>query len=476
MCTRWSRGLETIADPNLKSLWDQTLEPLRANLEQDDFDTWIEPLKLVSADDGVVEVAVPNRMFASWVEENFLTELSEAWVGASGQDSRFRFTWDPSSSQGELFPLQSQGELFPLAGGGEESEKKRAGLTRSPAPSRPGGIISRYDFASYVVGPSNQFARAAAFAVSGQPGTLYNPFFLFGGVGLGKTHLANAAGNAILDVNPEARVLFLSADTFTNRLIDAIGRNRVQEFKNRMRRIDVLILDDVQFLAGRERTQQEFFHIFNALYDSGRQIILTSDKFPSEIQGLEERLCNRFGWGLVADIKPPDEETRAAILVRKAKEEGLEIDREVIAFIARRFESNIRDLEGALTRLSAWASLNRCEITVELAERLLGKPEAETAKALTFEEIEARVTGHFGLKPGEIKARRRTRKVAEARQVAMFMMRHHTGASFPAIGEFLGGRDHSTVVHGCQAVERRSQKEPVFKKMLEVLARSLGCG
>ena len=175
-----------------------------------------------------------------------------------------------------------------------------------PAPSRPGGIISRYDFASYVVGPSNQFARAAAFAVSGQPGTLYNPFFLFGGVGLGKTHLANAAGNAILDENPEARVLFLSADTFTNRLIDAIGRNRVQEFKNRMRRIDVLILDDVQFLAGRERTQQEFFRIFNALYDSGRQIILTADKFPSEIQGLEERLCNRFGWGLVTDTKPPD--------------------------------------------------------------------------------------------------------------------------------------------------------------------------
>ncbi|MEE8310811.1 MAG: chromosomal replication initiator protein DnaA [Candidatus Binatia bacterium] len=458
--------MENFPGTNLKTLWEQTVAPLRARLDREEYQTWIEPLKPVAVGDGVLELAVPNRMFATWVEENFLAELSTAWVSASGKDSRLRFTWEPGATQGELFPVPARQQQP------EEAPPARA---RRPA-GRPGGLIARYEFASYVVGPSNQFARAAGFAVARQPGTLYNPFFLFGGVGLGKTHLVNAVGNAILDDNPSARVLFLSADTFTNRLIDAIGRNKVQEFKNRMRRIDVVILDDVQFLAGRERTQQEFFHIFNALYESGRQIILTSDKFPNEIQGLEERLCNRFGWGLVADIKAPDEETRAAILGRKAKEEGLEVDRAVLAFIAARFETNIRDLEGALTRLSAWASLNRCDITVELAERLLGSPDSANSRSLTFEEIETRITSHFGLKPGELKARKRTRKVAEARQVAMFLMRHHTGASFPMIGEFLGGRDHSTVVHGCQAVRKRAERETGFRKMLDTLARSLGCG
>jgi len=475
MCISWGGGVDKNPESNLKSLWKRAVTPLRSRLGADDYATWIEPMRPIADADGIIEVVVPNRLFASWVEDNFLDELASSWVETAGRQTRFRFTWGDDQVQGELFRGAS------AAAAGAASDEAAAGPAAAASgqtrtKTRSGGLISRYDFTSYVVGQSNQFARAAAIAVAGQPGTLYNPFFLFGGVGLGKTHLVNAIGNAIVDENESARVLFISADTFTNQLIDAISRNKSQEFKNRMRRIEVLILDDVQFLAGRERTQQEFFHIFNALYESGRQIILTSDKFPHEIHGLEERLCNRFGWGLVADIQPPDGETRVAILERKARDEGINVPMPVLSFVASRFESNIRDLEGALTRLSAWASLNRCEITLELAERLLGDSARGAAKGLTLEEVDTRVTSHFGLKPGELQARRRTRKVAEARQVAMYIMRHHAGASFPAIGEFLGGRDHSTVVHGCQAVQKRCAEEPRFRSMVEALLRILGCG
>jgi chromosomal replication initiator protein len=300
--------------------------------------------------------------------------------------------------------------------------------------------------------------------------------FVFGGVGLGKTHLVNAIGNAILDRQPAARVLFLSAETFTNRLIDSIGRNKVVEFKNRMRRVDCLILDDVQSLAGKERTQEEFFHLFNALHESGRQIILTSDKYPHELRGVEERLCSRFGWGLVADIQPADVETRVAILERKARAEGIDLPMNVASFVAERFEANIRELEGALTRLAAWASLNRCEISLSLARQLIGDAAATEPKIPSFEEIVAGVTRHYGLRPGDLEARRRTRKIADARQVAMYIMRNHAGASFLAIGEYLGGRDHSTVVHGCQAITRKSSKDARFRSLLETIVRSITCG
>lgn len=451
---------------NLKTLWEQTLEPLRGRLDSADYETWIKPMKPICAGENGVEISVPNRMFAAWVEENFLDDLADAWVHASGQRSRFHFTWGNVASQGELFgPVKTDPAV----------NDEREALELRQSRRRTTGLIERYDFASFVVGPNNQFARAAALAVSGQPGTLYNPFFVFGGVGLGKTHLANAIGHAVLMENPSAKVLFLSADAFTNRLIDAISHNKVQEFKNRLRQLDVLIIDDAQFLAGRERTQEEFFHMFNALYERGSQIVLTSDKFPHEMQGVEERLCNRFGWGLVADIQPPDAETRVAILERKAKEGKIELPIDVATHIAQRFDSNIRDLEGALTRLSAWASLNRCEITMDLAEQLLGETAPGERATATLEEIETRITNYFGLRPGDLGARRRTRKIAEARQIAMFLMRSLAGASFPAIGLHLGGRDHSTVVHGCQAVNKRCEKDVRFRQLVETLVRELSC-
>ena len=453
---------------NLKSVWEQAVSPLKGRLTAEEFETWIRPLAPVGGADGIIEVAVPNSMFAAWIRDNFLDDLAAEWTRTTGRTDSFRFVWGASEMQGELFPA-----LRDSRAKSSSQNTPTACATGLEGRRKPSGLISTYDFQSFVVGPSNQFARAAAMAVAGQPGTLYNPFFLFGGVGLGKTHLVNAIGNSILQTDANRSVSFLSAETFSNRLIEAIATNKVQDFKNKMRRIDVLILDDAQFLAGRDRTQQEFFHIFNALYESGRQIILTSDKFPNEIHGLEERLCSRFGWGLVADIQPPDEETRVAILERKARDEGIELPIDVARFVATRFEANIRDLEGALTRLSAWSSLHNCSINLELARQLLGELVTEGPRAPTLEEIAERVVSHFGLRPGDLQDRKRTRKVSEARQVCMYLMRQHAGASFPMIGEFLGGRDHSTVVHGCQAITKRRVQDPRFRAMLDSLIRTL---
>ena len=474
---RGGRGVERSSNSSVKHLWSRALEPLRSKLGAGDFETWIQPITPIGASDGVVELAVPNRMFAAWIQERFLDELAAAWTGVCGERTRFSFRWDDDAAQGELFRPEDTGR--PQERGQRSLFNRRGDDPRSqggPESGRPGGLVSRYGFANFVTGPGNQFARAAAIAVAGQPGTLYNPLFVFGGVGLGKTHLVNAIGNAILERDAASRVLFLSAETFTNRLIDAIGRNKAAEFKNRMRKVDCLILDDVQFLARKERTQEEFFHIFNALYESGRQIILTSDMYPHELRGVEERLCSRFGWGLVADIQPPDVETRIAILERKARSESISLPFDVASFVADRFESNIRDLEGALTRLSAWASLNRCEITLPLAQQLLGEGKANDSSGPTLEQIDVGVTRHFGLRPGDLQARKRTRKIADARQVAMYVMRHHGGASLPAIGQYLGGRDHSTVVHGCQVIEQRKRSDARFRSLLETVIRSLGCG
>lgn len=452
--------MEAPSRTQLEDLWNQAVSALKRRIDQDEFESWIRPLVPVSLNSETLEICVPNRLFASWLEENYLDLLANAWVEANGRETSFTFTWDGGGMQGELFQEYSS------------DHDKRITPKRKPNPS---GLIDRYDFENFVIGPSNQFARAAAMAVAQQPGTLYNPFFLYGGVGLGKTHLANAIGHAVLQNNPEARVLFLSADTFTNQLIEAIARNKSVAFKNRLRRVDMIIIDDVQFLAGRERTQEEFFHIFNALYESGRQIVLTCDKFPNELEGVAERLCNRFGWGLVADIQTPDTETRIAILERKAEAEGVELPLDVASFIAGKVDSNIRNLEGALTRISAFASLSGRPLDRELAAELFAGITAEDPKILSLDEVERGVASHFGLRSGDLRARRRTKKIAEARQIAMYLMRQYGNASYPTIGAHLGGRDHSTVIHACQCIERRRREDAKFRHVLDTVSKRIGC-
>lgn len=445
----------------LKDLWNQAVDALRGQVDREEFENWIRPLVPVSLNEETLELSVPNKLFASWLEENYLDVLAKAWVETHGRETGFTFTWDAMGLQGELF---------------REYTSDHTRKVPAKRPANPSGLIERYDFENFIVGPSNQFARAAAMAVAQQPGRLYNPFFLYGGSGLGKTHLANAIGHAVLRNDPEARVLFLSADTFTTQLIEAIARNKAEAMKNRMRRVDVLILDDVQSLAGRERTQEEFFHVFNALYDSGKQIVLTCDKFPADMAGVEERLCNRFGWGLVADIQIPDAETRVAILERKAHAEGIDLSIDVASMIARSVDSNIRELEGALTRISAHASLSGRVIDRSLAEEVLGRgrPDSPFAHVITLDQVEKEVTSHFGLKSGDLRARRRTKKIAEARQVAMYLMRQKAGASYPMIGAHLGGRDHSTVIHACQCIERRRKEDARMRLTLEEVSKRFG--
>jgi chromosomal replication initiator protein len=360
------------------------------------------------------------------------------------------------SAQGELFPIRSLGRP-------------------SAEASRPviGTLVPKYKFANFVVGANNQFAHATARAVARQPGEQYNPLFIYGEAGLGKTHLVNAIGHQILERNPAAQIAVLSADTFVNELIAAIRRDRTDRFKDRFRLVDVLILDDVQFLAGRERTQEEFFHTFNALHERRRQIVLTSDTFPKDIAGLAERLRNRFEWGLIADIQPPDVETRTAILGRKAECEGIALPPEVAAFVAAHVDSNVRELEGSLMRLGAYASLHRLPLTVELAKDVLHNILKTQHQAVSIDAIQTAVCTQFSVRLADLRSKRRTRNIAVPRQIAMYLCRKLLQSSYPAIGAIFGGRDHSTVIHAVTVIERRMKEDPGFQATVERVERAI---
>lgn len=348
------------------------------------------------------------------------------------------------TQKGSMFANQ-QGELFPEAAPQVARQRTAAW----------GQLVPRFTFDTFVVGASNQFAHAAARAVAGRPAKHYNPLFLYGGVGLGKTHLVSAIGHHIRRNQPQVQVAYLTAEEFTTQLIDSLRKERMDAFRSACRRVDVLILEDVQFLAGRERTQEEFFHTFNTLYANHRQIILTSDKVPRDIGGLEERLRNRFEWGLIADIQPPDMETRVAILERKAEIDGLRLPREVAMYVASVVKTNVRELEGCLTRLGLYASLRNRPITLEFAEEVLPPVLLPRSQNVTVEKIQATVARHFSLHLRDLLSRSRARQVVVPRQIAMFLTRELTNASFPAIGDAFGGRDHSTVIHACALIKRR---------------------
>ena len=443
----------------IRQAWQQCIDLLRERIDADDYETLIRRLHPIAARGKSLLVEAPNRLASEVIASRYLSLIEEVLSQAAGTPVRVLLQ-TPTAVQQELFPLPS---------------------ARSPASPvsrnrRLSGLIPKYAFANFVVGASNQFAHAACKAVANQPGEHYNPLFIYGGVGLGKTHLVNAIGLEILDRHPERRVIYLSSESFMNELITALRRDHMDEFKNRFRRIDVLILDDVQFLAGRERTQEEFFHTFNSLYEGHRQIVLTSDKFPKEIPDLEERLRNRFEWGLIADIQPPDMETRVAILEKKAESEGIDLPHDVAIFMASSIDSNVRELEGSLTRLGAFASLNKCEITVDFARQVLQNQLREKSATITIESIQKAICDYFRIKPADLRSKRRSRVIAVPRQVAMYLCRRYTQASFPAIGDRFGGRDHSTVIHATQVVDQRIKDDPTFRATVERLERLLETG
>jgi chromosomal replication initiator protein len=444
---------------SVEQAWKRSLEILRSRVEAADFDSFIGRLRPVAAKDRNLLMEAPNKLAVDLISDRYLTLIEEVLAQTAGAPIRVLLQ-PPTAAQQELFPLSVPNP--------EKSPAQRS--------KRSSSLIPKYTFDNFVVGASNQFAHAACKAVANLPGDHYNPLFLYGGVGLGKTHLVNAIGHQIIEHDPNRRVAYLSSESFMNELINALRRDRMDDFKNRFRRVEALIVDDVQFLAGRERTQEEFFHTFNSLYETHRQIVLTSDKFPKDIPELEERLRNRFEWGLIADIQPPDMETRVAILEKKAEVERIDLPHDVALFLATNIDSNVRELEGSLTRLGAFASLNKCDISVDFARQVLQSILRQKASTITIESIQKAVCDFFSVRPADLRSKRRTRAVAVPRQVAMYLCRRYTDASFPTIGERFGGRDHSTAIHATQVVEQRIKDDPTFRAALERLQRMLENG
>lgn len=435
-------------EESAEQAWQRAREVLRNRLGASACHAGVDPLQFAGSDGDTVRLVAPTNAAASWMATNHPGALEEA-MRSVGRPCRVDI----------IVAGRAQGELFP----GEQQAPKRR-------PIRFGALVPRYTFASFVVGASNQFAHAACRAVAAQPGHHYNPLFLYGGVGLGKTHLANAIGHAAVEAAPNARVAYLSAEVFMTQLITALRRDRMEDFKSTFRKVDVLIVDDVQFLANRERTQEEFFHTFNALHEAHRQIILTSDTVPKDIPGLEERLRNRFEWGLIADLQPPDMETRVAILEKKAEIDGLDLPRDVAIHLASKVDSNVRELEGCLTRLSAFASLSKTGITVELARQVLHDLLRDRSQ-ISIETIQRILCEYYGIRMSDLLSKKRTRNIAFPRQVGMYLARKLTEGSFPAIGERFGGRDHSTVIHATKLVERRLKTDHVLRSALDELER-----
>ncbi len=437
----------------MNELWEEALKHLREKMGNQNFETWIRPIRVREMNGAEIKLEVPNKFFRDWLCEHFFTSIQETLNAVSRQSLRITIVVNQA--------LQST----PLP----EKPDNQA----RPKQIRVHNLISKYSFDNFVVGASNQFAHAASLAVANQPGEHHNPLFIYGGVGLGKTHLINAIGHRVLEKRPHLRVLYLSSEAFMNELIASLRRDKMDDFKSRFRNVDVLILDDVQFIAGKERTQEEFFHTFNSLYESHRQIVITSDKFPKEIPDLEDRLRNRFEGGLIADIQPPDMETRVAILQKKAEVERVPLPHEVAIFLASQIDSNVRELEGSLTRLGAFASLTKAPITVELVKEVLHNTLRAAHREVTVENIQRTICDYFNLKIADLKAKQRTKNIALPRQVAMYLCRKHTSTSFPAIGYKFGGRDHSTVIHATKVIEKRIKEDSNMQTTIEKIERTL---
>ena len=440
---------EKSAETAAAHAWARACEILLAKLGPAAYELGIKPLCLSGAEDDIIRLAAPSAAAAAWIQDHHPGALEDA-LRVAGRPCRVDIVGGG----------RSQGELFP-------SDHPAAPRRRT----RFGSLVPRYTFATFVIGGGNQFAHAACKAVASQPGSHYNPLFLYGGVGLGKTHLANAIAHETIERQPQARVAYLSAEGFMTQLITAIRSKRMEEFKGTFRKVDVLIVDDVQFLANREGTQEEFFHTFNALHEARRQIVLTSDKVPKDIPALEERLRNRFEWGLIADIQPPDMETRVAILEKKAEVEGLDLPRDVAIYLASEIHANVRELEGSLNRLSAVASLRKTSINVEFAREVM-QDLFRNRRTVTLEAIQAAVCQHYGLRLADLLSKKRTKNVAFPRQVAMYLTRKLTNASFPTIGERFGGRDHSTVIHATTSVGRKLAEDRALRATVDELERA----
>jgi len=435
------------------NLWDEILSRIETKVNRHSFYTWFRPTTFVAEDQASVTVRVPNALFKDWLTKHYATVITEATAELRRPQLVVTFIAEP----------QGDAPIIPL--GADEV----AALETSPAAStQPGtaGLNPRYTFDTFIVGSSNQFAHAACRAVAEVPSRSYNPLFIYGGVGLGKTHLMHAVGHYVLQHDRNLKLTYISSERFMNEMINAVRYDRVLDFRERYRSVDVLLVDDIQFLAGKEGTQTEFFHTFNALYDSQKQIILSSDCPPHEIPALEERLRSRFEWGLTADIQSPDLETKVAILKKKAETEAVPLPDNVAMYIAGKIKSNIRELEGSLIRLIAYASLTGQEISLQLAQEVLKNILDHEERAVTIEIIQKFVADYYNLRMVDLKSRNNSKSVAKPRQIAMYLCKSLTHASLPEIGRSFGGKHHSTVIHSIRKVEAQRRKDSDFNTLI----------
>ena len=450
----------------MENIWLEAQANLKQVLTEQTYNTWIDPLKFLGATDDTIVLEVPSSFFQKWVTDKYLAVIKEAVSAVNAKSYHFEFHVAEAKPEAPPIPKPEKEAKSKDKDKDKEKEKdKKAEFIPNLNP--------KYTFESFVCGPSNQFAYAASQAVANKPATNYNPLFIYGGVGLGKTHLVNAIGNQILAKNPRAKICYYSSEKFMNEMINSLRYKKMDEFRNKFRKMDLLLIDDIQFMAGKEATQEEFFHTFNALYESHKQIVVTSDKFPKDIPGLEERLRSRFEWGLIADIQPPGMETKVAILKKKSDMHMVNLPDDVALFLAEGATSNIRELEGMLIRLEAFASLTGQEITLTMAREVMKDIIVEKTRDITVEIIQKTVADHFRIKVSELKSDKRIKTLVVPRQIAIFICRELTKASYPEIGEKFGGKDHSTIIHSVKKIEKQMAADADFKGTVEDIKKKL---
>ena len=443
---------------SVDTVWQEALQYIQAKVPRQVYDTWFIPAQLDRIEDSTAHIGVPNKFFGEWLHTHYATLLAEAVSTARGGGNlsvNFIIFAKPVARQQEahvaLHAARSSGV-----------PKARRGIQLNP----------KYTFDNFVVGAGNQFAHAACMAVAEQPGKTYNPLFIYGGVGLGKTHLLNAIGNHVAE-RTDLRIAYLTTEQFTNEVINSIRYDKMADLRKRYRHIDMLMIDDIQFLVGKERTQEEFFHTFNALYEGHKQIVLSSDRFPKDMPDIEERLRSRFEWGLIADLQPPDVETRIAILRKKSEDEGVKLPEDVIHFLSNTMKSNIRELEGSLVRLGAYASLTGQVITLDMAKTVLRDLIGEKKKIVAMDDIQEVVCTQFHVKMTELKSRRRSKTLVHPRQIAMYLCRELTDASYPEIGRQFGGKDHTTIIHACRQIAKARETDTALHATIETLKEKI---
>lgn len=447
----------------MEEVWLQAQSNMEKVLTQQTFSTWIKPIRFLGARKNAIVLEVPNRFFKEWItEKGYLSMIQESIHSLTESGYHVELKISSRETAEPKSPVASpEGEPLPAPAEPKVSDDFSSNLN------------PKYTFDTFVCGGSNQFAHAAAQAVANSPAGKYNPLFIYGGVGLGKTHLLTAIGNHALAKNKKTRVCFYTSEKFMNEMINSIRYKKMDQFRNKFRKMDILLIDDIQFIAGKEATQEEFFHTFNSLYESHKQIVLTSDKFPKEIPGLEERLRSRFEWGLIADIQPPDTETKVAILRKKADTDRIALPDDVALFLASSATTNVRELEGMLIRLGAVSSLTGKNISLNMAREVLKDIIVDKAKEVTVEMIQRYVADHFGLKVAELKSDKRLKALVVPRQIAIYLCRDLTKASYPEIGEKFGGKDHSTIIHSVKKVDKLLSQDFDLKSTIEGLRKGL---